>query len=138
MRAPHEDDSWCVSQHIPGSHNIAAGRDVHIGRAAPPPPNHPQAICCPQCRCITWRATRLCVNCDFEIGAWQERRDDEVRRLRERARLRRVAGRLALCSVTCALVAYSNFFVGLEQAFVCGLAFVFGLGAFKGWEMSAK
>lgn len=127
-----------LRQRVSGVGHIVAGGDVNFGRAAPPPPGHPQAIACPQCHGTTWRHTRLCVACDFDIGLWTAQREEEFQRLRRQARMRKLGGRFALCSAGAAGVAFTNFFQGFDQLFVCGLAFVFGLGAVKAWEGSSR
>lgn len=134
FRRDDEEPGRRPTQYVHGNGNVTVGRDLNYGRAAPPPPGHPLAIECRQCRGITWRATQLCVHCDHDIGAWLAQIEAERQRLRRKARLRVLAGRFAMASAGLGLVAWLNVFSGLEQMFVTGLAIVFGLGAFKAWE----
>lgn len=43
----------------------------HTNRPDGPSPDHPNAIECPQCWEATWRGTRNCVNCEYDV--WEHR-----------------------------------------------------------------
>ncbi len=52
-----------------------------------PPPQHRNAIECPQCDRWTWRATQHCHRCGFDLFAYYEEQDRD-RQLRHQARMR--------------------------------------------------
>lgn len=135
----HNDEEIRPRQEVSGVGHIVAGGDVKFGGGkSPPPADHPHALRCRQCHDLTWRFTRECVHCGHDIGAWLAELDRQERQIAEKARLLRMAQRCAVISAGFAGVAWTNYFSGIAQLFVVGMAFVFGTGAFKAWEASTK
>lgn len=56
----------------------------NVYRQKPPPADHPNAIVCEQCSGFTWRLTKLCMHCKFDIYA----RTQELIRLENLDKLR--------------------------------------------------
>lgn len=60
----------------------------HISWRKPPPKDHPNARDCPQCWEATWKATKKCVSCGYDIFAHdheinQKKQQEAERRIKE-------------------------------------------------------
>lgn len=139
MTAIYEDEeNFGCQVWVHGNGNLVAGRDLVVQRPVAPPPHHPLAVRCPQCRHVTWRGTQLCVHCHHDIGAWLAALAAGRKRLMEIQRLRALALRFALGAGLGAFAAWTGFFTGFQQLFVIGVTGVAAFGAVAALDASAK